>query len=55
VLLQFIIDKIRVFLIEFDSTREITLFLFGDEEIPGLSVRGGTRYFYLPKMVFGTS
>jgi len=21
----------------------------------GLSVRGGTRYFYLPKMVFGTS
>jgi hypothetical protein len=22
---------------------------------PGLSIRGGTRYFYLPKMVFGTS
>jgi hypothetical protein len=22
---------------------------------PGLSVRGGSRYFYLPKMVFGTS
>jgi hypothetical protein len=21
----------------------------------GLSIRGGTRYFYLPKMVFGTS
>jgi len=20
----------------------------------GLSIRGGTRYFYLPKMVFGT-
>jgi hypothetical protein len=22
---------------------------------PGLSIRGGTRYFYPPKMVFGTS
>jgi hypothetical protein len=23
--------------------------------LTGLSIRGGTRYFYLPKMVFGTS
>jgi hypothetical protein len=23
--------------------------------ISGLSIRGGNKYFYLPKMVFGTS
>jgi len=24
------------------------------EECAGLSIRGGTKYFYPPKMVFGT-
>jgi len=26
-----------------------------DRDNPGLPIKGGTRYFYLPKMVLGTS